>query len=284
MAGSARDISRRIRGISSTKQITRAMEMVSSVKMRKARAVLEQSRPYYNTVIENIQSIMARTNGHPLLDPREIKRTLFIILASDRGLAGGYNAQLNRVAIDAVESTDSDVTLITVGSKPYEYFRTRGVDITDNYVGISEDPSFSEAQVIGKQALELYESGEVDLIKVIYTHFENMISYEPVVLDLLPTPQLQAIKTEGPVDIMEFEPSEESVLDSLIPMYINSAIYGALIEASASEQSARQVAMESATENAEELVAELELRYNRIRQEAITMEITEIVSGADALK
>ena len=282
---SAREISRRIRGISSTMQITRAMEMVSSVKLRQVRAELEKSRPYYNTVLENIQEVLESTNvnHHPLLKKRKIESSLIIILASDRGLAGAYNANINRFAKEVIDQTQGDIELITVGIKPYDYFKRRGYKIVESFSGISEDIDFGEAQHIGRTALDLYKSGQVDQIKVVYTHFGNLISYKPSVLTLLPYVDKE-VESHSSSVLMEFEPSPEVTLDYLIPMYINSAIFGAIIESSVSEQAARQIAMESATENAEELRDELQLKYNRIRQEAITLEITEIVSGAEALK
>lgn len=266
-------------------QITRAMEMVSSVKLRRANQLLDQSRPYYYTVLENIREVLSEVdqNSHPLLKEREVKTTLLIVLASDRGLAGGYNSNINRLTNKVIEETQGDVKLLTIGHKPYDYFKNR-VEIVKKYTGIGEDPSFNEAEIIGCEAMDLYRSGEVDSIKLVYSHFRNLITYDTTVYQLFPSEEIKTEETEGPKRLMEFEPSSEVVLDYLIPMYINSAIYGAMIEASVSEQAARQVAMESATDNAEELRDELELRYNRMRQEAITMEITEIVSGANALE
>ncbi len=287
MARSMQEINRRIRGVKSTMQITRAMEMVSSVKLRRSREVLESSRPYYNKVLENIQKILAyhmKGVDHPLLREREIKTSLYIVLTSDRGLAGGYNSNINKLAMEDIKKHNRDVRLITVGSKAYEFFRARNMDIEESYFGISEEPDFSDAKEIGELALKLYAEKEVDEIKIVYTSFESIISQKPEILCLLPSEKVYEAPEEEANVLMEFEPSAERVLDYLIPKYLESTIFGALIEASASEQGARQVAMESATDNAEDLIDELQLTYNRARQEAITMEISEIVSGAEALE
>lgn len=281
------EINRRIRGVSSTMQITRAMEMVSSVKLRRAKEVLTASRPYYQTVLSNIQGILKTVKGvrHPLLEEREIKTTLYIVLTSDRGLAGGYNSHINRLVMEDMEGLEGQAKVITVGLKAYEYFKARSVDIVDNFFGISEEPEFSDAQRIAEIVINLYQEGEVDEVKVAYTEFESIIAQKPSLLRLLPaTGVYEGVEEKEASVLMEFEPSPERVLDFLIPKYIESSIYGALIESSTSEQGSRQVAMESATENAEELIEELALTYNRARQEAITMEISEIVSGAEALK
>ena len=285
MAESTRDIKRRIRGVTSTTKITKAMELVSTAKLRRARIRLEESRPYYTTVLENIQNVLANTGNlkHPLLDNREVKSTLYIVMASDRGLAGGYNSNVIRLAEVDIKERGLDAKIIAIGNKSRDYFKRRSYNVVGEFVGISEEPSFSHARKIGEIALELYKNNEIDEINVVYSHFVSTISQEPRILKLLPSEEVHE-KTEKSMKITEFEPSTEEVLDYLIPKYIQSSIYGALIEASSSEQAARRVAMESATENAEEIIEELQISYNRARQAAITMEISEIVSGAEALK
>ena len=287
MAQSTRDIKRRIRGISNTKQITKAMELVSTAKMRKSRIRLEKSRPYYNTVLNSISSILGDVKmNHPLLTTREVKNSLYIVVSADRGLAGGYNANINRL-VESESSKDKDnLSLIVVGLKGRDYFRNRGYNIVGEVLGITESPEFSNARQIGELAVDLYLRGEVDEINLVYTRFVSTLSYEPSVLKLLP---FNVVKNEGktsnkPTSVIEFEPSPEEALDYLIPKYIESTIFGALIEASSSEQAARRAAMESATDNAEEMIDELNMSYNRARQAAITMELTEIVAGAEALK
>ena len=285
MAESTRDIKRRIRGVTSTTKITKAMELVSTAKLRRARIRLEESRPYYTTVLENIQNVLGNTGRikHPLLDNREVKSTLYIVMASDRGLAGGYNSNVIKLAENDIKERGLDAKVITVGNKVREYFQRRSYNVVSKFVGISEEPSFANARQIGEIALNLYKNNEIDEINVVYSHFVSTLSQEPRILKLLPSEEVHE-KSDKSMKITEFEPSTEEVLDYLIPKYIQSSIYGALIEASSSEQAARRVAMEAATENAEEIIEELEISYNRARQAAITMEISEIVSGAEALK
>ena len=285
MAESTRDIKRRIRGVTSTTKITRAMELVSTSKLRRARIRLGESRPYYTTVLENIRNVLADTGNvkHPLLDNREVKSTLYIVLASDRGLAGGYNSNVIKLAENDIKERGLDARIITVGSKSRDYFKRREYNVVENFVGISESPSFADARRIGEIALDLYKNNEIDEINLVYSHFVSTLTQEPRILTLLPSKEVHE-ESNKPVRITEFEPSTEEVLDYLIPKYIQSSIFGALIEASSSEQAARRVAMEAATDNAEEIIEELEISYNRARQAAITMEISEIVSGAEALK
>ncbi len=281
MAESTREIRRRMRGITNTKQITKAMELVSSAKMRKARLRLERTRPYYTTVLENIGQVMGHVSiNHPLLEKREVTKSLYIVVAADRGLAGGYNTNVNRLIHEKYENKKDSISLITVGSKARDFFKSRGYNIVESFVGISEEPEFSHAEEIGQRAIDLFINKEVDEINIVFTRFVSTLSYEPTSLKLLPTENL---KKDAVSNVMEFEPSADEVLSFLIPKYVESSIYGALIEASSSEQSARRAAMESATDNAEEMLEELNMSYNRARQAAITNEISEIVAGADAL-
>ncbi len=285
MAQSTKEIKSRIKGVSSTRQITKAMELVSSSKLKRARRSLEESRPYYNTVLENIQDILAfeKNLRHPLLDNREIKNSLYIVLTADRGLAGGYNSSIMRLVEDTIREKGNDSKLITIGTKARDYFTRRDYDVAQSFIGISEDPDFYHAKRIGEKALELYKEKQVDEINVVYTRFTSTISQEAKILKLLPSAEVEKESGNKRV-VVEFEPSAEDVLSYLIPKYVESSIYGALIEASASEQAARRLAMDAATENADEIIEDLEVSFNRARQAAITMEISEIVSGADALK
>jgi F-type H+-transporting ATPase subunit gamma len=285
LAESTRDIKRRIRGISNTRQITKAMELVSSAKLRKARERLEKSRPYYNKVYENIQQVLKDTKNlnHPYLKVREGDRALYIVVSADRGLAGGFNSNINRLVEHEIGDKKDKVSLITVGLKARDYFKRRGYNVIEEFLHITEEPSFSHAKAIGNLIMEVYEKGEVDEVYIAYTQFITTISQQAKLVKLLPNNELKEGQSEKGA-IMEFEPSPDEVLDYLIPKYIQSVIYGALIESSCSQQGARRTAMESATDNAEEIIDELELSYNRARQAAITAEISEIVSGAEALK
>lgn len=291
MAQTTRDIKRRIRGINNTKQITKAMELVSSAKMRKSRLRLEKTRPYYYTVLESISSILAGAKiNHPMLTRDESldeNRSLYIVVTSDRGLAGGYNANINRLVDYKFSKNKEAISLIVVGSKARDFFKNRGYRLVAEYLGISEKPEYSNAREISQVAVDLYISGQVDEINIVYTRFISTLSYEPRTLQLLPFNPVIDEKEDGsrkPMRLVEFEPSPEEALDYLIPKYIESTIFGALIEAASSEQAARMSAMKSATENADEMIDELNITYNRVRQGAITMELSEIVAGAEALK
>lgn len=280
-----RDIRRRIRGISNTRQITKAMELVSSAKLRRARAKMEKSRPYYNTVYENIQSVLSNAENikHPYLESRDVENSLYIVVTADRGLAGGYNTNIIRKVENKLRNKKDNSYLITVGLKGRDYFKRKGYNIAGEFVGITEEPSYAHGREIGKIAMDMYREKKVDEVILVFTKFITTISQDIVELKLLPSDDLKDNKA-GKTTVVEYEPSPEEVLDYLIPKYIESVIYGALIESSASQQGARRTAMESATENADEMIEELQLSYNRARQAAITAEISEIVSGAEALK
>ena len=285
MAESTRDIKRRIRGISNTRQITKAMELVSSAKLRRAREQMEKSRPYYNTVYENIQNTLFNAKGikHPYLEIRDVENTLYIVITADRGLAGGFNSNIIRKVEHEIQDKKENSHLITVGLKGREYFKRRDYKIVGEFVGMTEEPRFSHAREIGEIVMDLYKKGQVDEVNIVYTEFISTINQKIVKLKLLPNEEVTK-DIDGKTSVVEFEPSPEEVLDYLIPKYIESVIYGALIESSSSQQGARRTAMESATDNADEMIEELQLSYNRARQAAITAEISEIVTGAEALK
>lgn len=284
MAQSTREIKRRIKGIGSTRQITKAMELVSSTKVRKRRIKLEKTRPYYNTVLKSIREVLKTVSiNHPLLEQREVKKALYIAMNADRGLAGGYNSNINRLVDSKFKNDKDSISLITVGTKSRDFFKSRGYNIIESYVGISEDPSFADAKAISRLAMDLFIKGEVDEINVVFTDFISTITHKPTILKLLPSEKIKKDETKAQ-SLIDFEPNPEEVLEYLIPKYVESSIYGALIEASTSEQSARRAAMNAATDNANDIIDELNMVYNRARQSAITMELSEIVAGAEALK
>ncbi len=266
-------------------QITKAMELVSSSKLRKARETLERSRPYYNTVYDNINETLAYVNNlnHPYLQKREVENSLYIIITADRGLAGGFNSNVLRHAEEQIKDKKDNVYLIPVGIKARDYFSTRGYNILGEFVNMTEEPNFAHGKKIGELALQAFQEGKVDEVKLVFTNFVSTIEQEVKTIKLLPNESFKE-KDEKELVVVNFEPSPDEVLDYLIPKYIESVIYGALIESSSSQQAARRVAMENATENAEEMIEELDLVYNRARQAAITAEISEIVTGAEALK
>lgn len=289
MAGMGmRDIKRKIKSINSTKQITKAMELVSTAKLKRARDRLGSTRPYFETVTRTVQDIFKDSAGmkHEFIDEREVQKTLYIVITADRGLCGGYNINAIKKALEDIEDKGK-AAFITIGSKARDYFTKRNYEVIEEYTGISEKPEFKYAKEIGQKAIELFKAGEIDEVKLIYTKFVSTISQEPKLLKLLPASEEAddvEKKEEEEFKYVEYEPSPAVVLDYLIPKYIEGTIFGGMIESSASEQAARRVAMESASDNAEEMIGDLTLSFNQARQAAITQEITEIVGGAEALK
>ena len=283
---STREIKRRIKGINSILQITKAMELVSTAKLRRARIRLAKTKPYFQTVVDDIREILTIVDdNHPLLSREKRDAVLYIVLTSDKGLAGGYNANVLRLTEKAIKEDGLPSKLLVVGTKAKDYFERRNYDIVESYTGLSEDPEYSDARELAAAAMDLYESGEVDAIRIIYTRFISTISYDAQVVSILPSDELKANEDRAAARTqIEFEPSPMAVLDDLIPMYVVTTIFGALIEAAASEQGSRRVAMENASDNAHDMIDELQTNYNRARQAAITNEITEIVSAADAVQ
>ncbi|OYT16380.1 MAG: ATP synthase F1 subunit gamma [Bacteroidetes bacterium 4572_77] len=289
MAMGTRDIKRKIKSVNSTKQITKAMELVSTAKLRKNKDRMDMTRPYFEVVMNAVQDIIRSEKSfkHEYINKREVKKSLYIIVTADRGLCGGYNS--NAIKMLANEIIDKDkALLITIGKKAHDYFERREYDIYKHYEYISESPSYSHAQDIARISLKLYSEEKVDEIKFIYTSFISTISQEPVMLKLLPVSvELNVDEKEEDLENYEFvtyEPSAEFVLEFIIPKYIESTLFGGMVESSASEQAARRVAMENATDNADDMISELTLTYNQVRQSSITQEISEIVGGAEALK
>lgn len=281
-----RDIKRRMKSINSTMQITKAMYLVSSAKLKKAKDRVDTTRPYSDTVISSIQRILSSAKGvkHPFIEKREVKKTAYIIMSADRGLAGGFNSNVIKLAQSMMVSKEN-TEVVAFGSKSRDYFSKRDYNVIESFTGITEDPTYTDARMAGDMIIEKYKNGEIDEVKLIYTKFVSMMTQEPTVLTLLPV-SIEEGETEEDksLTLTEYEPSPEVVLDYLIPKYINGAIFGGLVESAASQQGARMTAMESATDNAEDIISSLELVYNRARQASITQEISEIVGGAEALK
>lgn len=288
MAG-ARDIKRKIKSVSNTRQITKAMELVSTAKLRKAKSKLDITKPYFDTVLKTVKNIIKNETSlkHKYLVERQKTNTLYIVVTADRGLCGGYNSNVLKKTVEAIENNTTQAKMVTIGKQAKKFFEDSPHKMVKSYTMISEKPDFSDAQNIARLALKMYDEELVDEIKFVYTRMITSLNLEPTVLDLLP------VKVEVGEDLVEkdrlrdlvtYEPSAEVVLDFIIPKYIDSVIYGGLIESSAAEQSARRIAMENASDNADEMIEELTLTYNQARQAAITQEITEIVGGAEALK
>ena len=281
MAGvSTKEIKNRIRSMESTKQITKAMEMVAASKLRRAQAQVLNSRPYFESLYATINDIVDSTRdfSSPYLIARPVKKILYIVIAGDRGLAGGYNSNVLKLVQAEIEGKDA--TVLPIGKKSVDYFRSHKVPaFTETYAeaaGIGIGDCFS----IAKQLSKAYLAGEFDEIRVAYTNFVSVLSQIPASLQLLPLVR-QETGREGSVssDII-YEPNSTEVFDAIIPEYLGGILYGALCESRASEQAARRAAMDSATQNADEMIADLSLKFNRARQAAITQEITEIVAGS----
>ena len=281
------DIKRRIKSVNNTKQITKAMELVSSSKLKRARERAETIKPYFYTVKETVQDIFSTVTNidHRYVKAREVKKSVYIVITSDRGLCGGYNINPIKLGIAHMEDK-KNVSVITIGNKARDYFRNRKYDMDGEFTGISEKPTYQDAKRISSLALKLYEKKMADEVYIIYTQFVSTLTQNPEMIKLLPFTSegnAKVDQSDKPFEYISYEPSPESLLDYIIPKYIESTIYGAMAESAASEQAARRVAMESATDNAEEMIDTLTLNYNRARQAAITQEIAEIVGGAEAL-
>jgi ATP synthase, F1 gamma subunit len=288
MAKGMREIKRSIKSTQNTKQITKAMEMVASAKLRRAQEAAVASRPYTDKIRDVVASIASGggTIKHPMLQSREIKRTAYLVVTSDRGLAGGYNSNVLRkvwTEIQEKHKSPAEYEVFVIGRKGRDYFKRRGVTLTEEVVGLSDSPTFADIKSLAAAAVKGFEEGKFDQLNLVYNQFINAISQTPVIKQLLP---LDASKFDGGSDAAkasyEYEPSPEKVLDVLLPKYAETVIYSAVLEGKASEFGARMTAMGNATKNATKMISSLTLTYNRARQAAITQEIAEIVGGANA--
>ena len=281
---SIRDIKSRIKSTNSTKQITKAMNLVSTAKLKRARDKVEGVRPYFTLLQDTISDIMESSSGieNPYFVVREPKNTLVIVVTADRGLCGGYNTNSIKKALSIVSL--NKISVLTLGTKARDFFKKREYDIKESFIHMSESVTIKNTKKVANKAMELFKSEEVDEVYLVYNKFISTIAFEPTAIKLLP---ITALKNEGESVVKVeplYEPSSEVVLNMLIPQYIAGTLYGALLEATASEQSSRMTAMSSATDNATAMIEDLTLFFNRARQASITSEISEIVGGAEALK
>ncbi len=280
MAGvSSKEIKSRIRSMESTKQITKAMEMVAASKLRRAQAQVLNSRPYFETLYEAINDIVDSGSdfSSPYLTQRPVKRIAYVVIAGDRGLAGGYNSNILKLCYAEMEG--KAVTVLPIGKKCVEFFRSRRVPLlTENYLE-AENVGVGDCFTMAKMLCKAYLSGEFDEIRIGYTNFVSVLSQTPATLTMLPLLRQPHSSQNTSSDIL-YEPGSEEVFNAIIPEYVGGILYGALCESRASEQAARRTAMDSATQNADDMIADLSLKYNRARQAAITQEITEIVAGS----
>lgn len=281
MAGvSMKDIKSRIKSMESTKQITKAMEMVAASKLRGAQDRAVSSRPYFETLYETMNSIADSTMDFvsPYLSAGKGK-PLYIVIAGDRGLAGGYNANVLKLAYSQIQNTDAIV--LPIGKKSVDFFRTRDVTLMTESCAVAAELSVGRCYSVAKQICSRFLAGEFSEVVLVYTHFASLLAQTPITLPLLPI-KISDHKDLTPKKFVLYETGPIAVFNAIVPEYLGGLVYGALCESVASEQAARRMAMDSATKNAEDMIDSLSLQYNRARQGAITQEITEIVAGADS--
>ncbi len=289
---SMRDIKRRRGSIQSTQQITKAMKLVSTVKLQKAKQRAEQSKEYFNCMYETVVSMLAKAGNinHPYLKAGDSSKKGIIVITSNRGLAGGYNSNVIKLVTQG-DFRKEDVEVYVIGKKGRETLQRRGYSIREDYSDIVEEPLYSDAMEVSRKVLDDFVNGEIGEIYLAYTGFKNTVVHVPTLLKLLPVEagagngakDAGTDKMQGNTAPMNFEPEDDAALDMIIPKYVTSLIFGGLVEAVASENGARMQAMDSATSNAEEMIEHLTLMYNRARQGSITQELTEIIAGANAI-
>ncbi|MCI8836782.1 MAG: ATP synthase F1 subunit gamma [Hungatella sp.] len=280
---SMRDIKRRRDSIQSTEQITKAMKLVSTVKLQKSKSKAEASKPYFNLMYETISSVLQKSENldHKYLKPGASQKKAVIAITSNRGLAGGYNN--NIVKLINGELPAQDTYVYAIGRKGRDGLTRKGFAIKADYSEVINEPLYRDAADITLELLDGFTRGEIGEIYLAYTSFKNTVTQIPKLIKLLPVEMESGEEDKKAHALMTYEPDEEEVLNSIVPKYMSSLIYGALLEAVASENGARMTAMDNATSNAEEMIEVLSLQYNRARQGAITQELTEIVAGANAI-
>jgi len=263
-------------------KITNAMYLVAAAKLRKIGQRVNQTKEYVSEVYDIFNDIIIQTKNSPFLKPEntEFKKTLWVVINSNLGLCGGYNNNINKLVINKIKTNDA---VYAIGSKAVSYYSARKITIAKERTDIEVDFTSQQASEIGKELMQFYINGEYDQIKIGYTKFINNVTFDPTILRLFPI-----IKNENNLDkkhnrTFDFEPSAEIILEKTINLYLNTILYGTIIESQVSEQASRRLAMENATNNGEELIQELKIKYNRERQAIITQEIFEIIGGANAL-
>lgn len=286
------DIRRSISSIESTGQITKAMKMVASSKLRRAQSAVVAARPYSAKVREVLGSLSNESgaSSHPLQEVREVKKVLYILVTADGGLCGGFNANIIKECEKAIKANEHECALVAVGRKGRDYFQKRNYDVVSEYIAIGDNPGFGVGKSIAQEVIKLYTDGEYDEVHLVYSVFKSALSNIPTDVKILPIESLPSEEAEVSEEekgfnlSYSFEPNEEEVLNVLLPAYVETQIFAAILESKASEFGSRMTAMSAATDNAAELIKSLTLAMNRARQAAITTEISEIVGGAAALE
>lgn len=295
MAGQLKEVRNRIKSVQSTQQITKAMKMVSAAKLRRAQDAIIQMRPYAKKLQEMLSNIVSNTEvegGNALAVERPVDKVLLIVITSDRGLAGAYNANVIKLAKQiirekyATQQAKGNVTVWSIGKKGYEHFLKNNFKVSDTYKDIFLNLNFENVQKAAQAAVQAYLNKEFDAIEIVYSEFKNAATQRFVAEQFLPIPKVQHTGTATKVTKADFifDPNKEELIAELMPKILNTQLYKAVLDANASEHGARMTAMDKASENANELLRNLKISYNRARQAAITTELTEIVSGAAALQ
>ena len=283
---SMRDIKRRRDSIESTGQITKAMKLVSTVKLQKVKSRAEKTKPYSDPMYETVSNILAKSGNinHKFLKPGKSHKKAIIVITSNRGLAGGYNSNITKLITNSTIPKE-DVYIYAIASKGREVLERKGYEIRADYSDVINEPLYTDARQICDKLIDDYVKGEIGEIYLAYTSFKNTVVHVPKLIKLLPV-DAEAVKEDSDADStpMNYEPNDAEALNLIIPKYVCSLVYGALIEAVASENGARMQAMDNATSNAEEMIEDLSLKFNRARQASITQELTEIISGANAIE
>ena len=283
---SMREIKRRKGSIASTQQITKAMKLVSTVKLQRAKGMAEATKPYFDCMYDTVAKMLSKSGNvdHPYLKSGESGKKAVIAITSNRGLAGGYNNNIVKLVTSNEAFSVENTEIYALGKKGRDSFASKGYTVASDLSEVMNGPIYADAKELSEALLARFEKGEISEIYLAYTVFKNTVTHVPTMLKLLPVEIEAKEQGEGSDNIpMNYEPSEEEVLGMIIPKYITSLIYGAMMEAVASENGARMQAMDSATSNAEEMIQKLELDYNRARQGSITQELTEIIAGAQAI-
>lgn len=287
MAVSMQDVKRRIKSVTSMEHITNAMKLVSAAKLRRAKATFEQTNKQLHFITDTISEIFTSTTSIPeeyLEGNREIKNTCYIILTSSKGLCGGFNSNVIRKAEEAMQARRSVPKIVAVGSKGRDYFAKEGMEIIGDYEDPPETISFLATQQLSRPIIKMYEDGEIDEVVLVYTAYLSTLDQQATAIRMLP------FKPESNANVMvhdrdiEYGPSMEAVFNYLVPKYVETMVYNAIVESATCEHAARRMAMENATDNARDMLQELSLNYNRARQAAITNQLIEIVSGSEAQK
>jgi F-type H+-transporting ATPase subunit gamma len=281
MAGaSSKEIKNRIRSMSSTRQITKAMEMVAASKLRRAQAQMLSSRPYFETLYETLQNIVDHNDEmtSPYLQTQTGGKSLYVVIAGDRGLAGGYNSNILKLCLADMEGQDAVV--LPIGRKATEFYNHRNVSLFPGNPMDTDDLSASDCFSLAKQICKAFLSGEYRQVRIGYTNFVSVLSQTPAILQALPLLRQETRGKATSASQIVYEPDSATVFETIVPEYVGGILYGALCESRCAEQAARRTAMDAATQNADEMIADLNLKYNQARQAAITQEITEIVAGS----